>query len=85
MVWVADIQKQRDSDANPENLLLGKLIVRTLESSMLDGQYLFVIDARCCGTFNNAQYLHSKGRQFLISVVKNQPSWLFSKFLHQGN
>jgi hypothetical protein len=85
-LWLVDARKIRDtSELNPQNLLLGQVIVRQLEMHVPLGQYQFIIDAGYCGTFDNTQYLHSKQRRFLISVSKDQPSWLFSSFLHKGN
>jgi hypothetical protein len=84
MYWSDDIRKMcKDPNQNSEKLKFGEFIVKKIEEDYPEGRYLFVIDAGCCGTYNNAQYLDSKERNFLVSVTANQPSWLWAKCLHK--
>jgi hypothetical protein len=74
----------KEPRGNLENLKFGQFIVQKIEQVYPPGQYLFALDAGCCGTFYNAQYLSSRHRRFLVSVPATQPTWLWTKFMHKG-
>jgi hypothetical protein len=85
MYWSDEIRKaMKEEGGNPLNLKFGQFIVQKLEEAYPHGQYLFVLDAGCCGTYLNAQYLNAQQRRFLTSVTANQPNWLWTKYMHIG-
>ena len=73
---VADIKRMVvfmfwENDSKPNDNSQEKICehwLKICESKVPPGPYLFVIDAGTLGCLENAEYLHSKGRKFIIPV-----------------
>ena len=72
MFWEIDFPWEAGEDDEK----ISMLYLQELEESIPAGPYIFVMDAGLLGSYQTAQYLHKKGRSFLMSCqLIDQPHY----------